>query len=80
MTCTSCLHALQLAAHGEYQDGCLGCGIRKLAHMPGEQRGPMLDRIQFAHGWGARVEAVRLLEIEAARIKRLRQLQRGATV
>lgn len=77
MTCTSCLTALQRPGHTAYQEGCIGCGIRKLAHMPSEQRGPMLDRIQFAHGWGARVEAVRLLEIEVARIRRLRQLAKA---
>ncbi|MES2634040.1 MAG: hypothetical protein V4669_13785 [Pseudomonadota bacterium] len=73
MTCTSCLAALQLANHADYRDGCVGCGIRKLFHMEAPARAAMLDRIQFAHGWGARVEAVKLLEIEAARIKALRR-------
>lgn len=72
MTCTSCTRALQVAAHRAYVDGCLGCAVRRLAHMGAEDRDRQLDRIQFACGWAARVEVVKLLEIEAARIKSLR--------
>lgn len=77
MTCTSCLLALQRPAQADYRTGCLGCQIRKLVHMPGEQRAAMLDRIQHVHGYGARAEAARLIEIEAARIKKLRAAQAG---
>lgn len=70
--CPSCLIALQRANQADYVAGCLGCEIRKLVHMPSEQRSAMLDRIQFAHGYGARAEAARLIELEAARIKKLR--------
>lgn len=77
MTCPSCATALQSQSHGSYVDGCLGCGIRKLVHSTPDQRGAMLDRIQFVHGYGARAEAVKLIEIEAARIRRLRQLAKG---
>lgn len=72
MTCTSCQRALQVAAHAAYREGCLGCSVRRLAHMGSEDRARQLDRIQFACGWAARVEVVKLLEIEAARIKSLR--------
>lgn len=72
MSCPSCLRALQLASHADYRDGCLGCQIRKLVHMQQPEREAMLDRIQFANGWGARVEAVRLIELERARIRNLR--------
>ena len=75
MTCHQCLKAMQVAQHGSYVDGCLGCQIRKLVHAEQSKREAMLDRIQFAHGHGARVEAVRLIEIERARIKRLRGLE-----
>lgn len=77
MSCPSCTKALQIAAHAEYVNGCLGCGVRKLVHMPSEQRGAMLDRIQFTGGWGARAEAAKLIEIEAARIKQLRASAKG---
>jgi hypothetical protein len=73
----SCTTALQNPSHGEYVDGCLGCCIRRLVHSTPEARAAMLDRIQFAHGWGARNEAVKLIEIEAARIRRLRQLAKA---
>lgn len=72
MTCHACLRALQVATHAAYVEGCLGCQIRKLVHMPSEQREAMLDRIQFAHGYGARSEAISLIELERARIKALR--------
>ncbi len=78
MTCVSCTTALQQHNHGDYREGCLGCGIRKLVHMEGQERAAMLDRIQFACGFGARVEAVKLLELEVARIRRLRSLAKGA--
>jgi hypothetical protein len=74
--CNECLHALQSAGHRDYQDGCLGCGIRRLAHMGGMERAVQLDRIQHVHGWGARSEAVRLLEIEVSRIRKLRAMAR----
>lgn len=72
MSCPSCTLSMQKPAHADYREGCLGCQIRKLVHMPGEQRAAMLDRIQHVHGYGARAEAARLIELEAARIKQLR--------
>lgn len=72
MTCPSCLTARQVVTHANYVEGCLGCQIRKLVHLPSEQREAMLDRIQFAHGHGARSEAISLIELERARIKALR--------
>lgn len=74
MSCTQCLKALQVAQHRAYVDGCVGCQTRSLVHMDQPAREAMLDRIQFACGQGARVEAVRLIEIERARIARLRNL------
>ena len=72
MSCPSCRKAKDHAGHTDYQDGCIGCQIRWLVHMTPEARAMRLDRVQFAYGHGARAEAVRLIEIEAARIKRLR--------
>lgn len=76
-SCPFCLAAQQSPSHGEYVAGCLSCGIRRLVHSTPQERGAMLDRIQFVHGYGARAEAGRLIEIEAARIRRLRQLAKG---
>jgi len=73
MTCPSCLKAKDHAGHADYQNGCIGCQIRWLVHMTPEARAIRLDRVQFAYGYGARAEAVRLIEIEAARIKKLRR-------
>lgn len=72
MTCSSCLRAMQIANHGAYVDGCIGCGVRRLAHMTPEERERTLDRIQAVHGWTARVEAIKLLRVERARLKKLR--------
>lgn len=70
--CHSCLTARQVPAQADYRSGCLGCQIRHLAHLDGEERQKMLDRIQFVHGNAARNEAVQLLREEMARIKALR--------
>lgn len=70
--CQSCLTAMQRAAHAGYVDGCLGCQIRKLTHMEQSAREAMLDRIRFACGDDAKAEAIRLIEIERARIQHLR--------
>lgn len=72
MSCPSCLKAQQDHRQGDYKPGCLGCQIRGLVHMEEPAREAMLDRIQFAHGQGARVEAVRLIVLERARQRALR--------
>lgn len=70
--CPACLRAQQVADHTDYQEGCIGCGARKLAHMPQEERERMFDRIQHVSGWDMRAEAVRLVRAEIARIRKLR--------
>lgn len=73
MKCPSCLRALQLASHREYREGCLGCDVRQLVHMQADDRELALDRIERLHGRAARIETVRLVELEAARIRVLRR-------
>lgn len=71
--CPYCEKAQQRADHGDHRAGCLGCQIRLLTQAPAAEREALLDRIQFAHGFGARSEAIRLIELERARIKNLRR-------
>lgn len=72
MTCPSCTRALQVAAHRDYRNGCMGCGARKLAHMPQEERERMFDRIQFESGWDMRCEVVQMVRDELVRMRKLR--------
>lgn len=72
MACTSCIHAMQVAAHRDYQEKCPTCQIRKLAHMAPEQRERQLDLLCHLCGPGARARVRQELRVELARIKKLR--------
>lgn len=73
MSCPHCLKALQVVAYEHHDESCVGCGIRKLALMPAKEREEQLDRLQFACGWNARAEVVRLMRLEHARIAALKE-------
>lgn len=72
MNCPSCIRALQVAAHRDYREGCIGCGVRELAHMPQEKREQALDVLANVCGPDARARVVQELRVEMARIKKLR--------
>jgi len=72
MMCQSCLTAMQRADHADYRDGCLGCTVRKLAHMEHDDRQRYLDRVQHLCGFEQRRELVQMVREEHARIKKLR--------
>lgn len=78
-SCPSCLRAQQVATHADYLPGCIGCGARRLAHMPQQEREKALDAIQHVSGWEMRCEATQLMRAEMARIKRLRDARAGRT-
>jgi phage FluMu protein Com len=48
MSCSSCTRALQVATHRGYVEKCPACQIRKLAHMPVEQRVRQELRVELA--------------------------------
>lgn len=72
MTCPSCIRALQVAAHRDYQEKCPGCQIRKLAHMAPAQRERQLDLLVHLCGPQARARVQQELRVEQARIRKLR--------
>jgi len=72
VSCPSCLRAQQIAAHRDYREGCTGCGIRELAHMPADKREQALDVLEHHCGTAARARVVQELRVEVARIKKLR--------
>lgn len=72
MTCPACIRAQQIATHRDYRDGCVGCGIRELAHMPQEKREQALDTLAHVCGPDARARVTKELRYEMARIKKLR--------
>ena len=72
MTCVECLRARQVAAHAHYVDGCIGCGIRELTHMPQEKRDHALDVLLKECGRKAYDRVREDLRMEMARIKALR--------
>lgn len=72
MTCPSCTRALQVATHRAYLEKCPGCQIRKLAHMPADQRERQLDLLCHLCGPDARARVRQELRVELARIRKLR--------
>lgn len=69
--CPQCHRARQIVVHKVFEDGCMGCGARKLAYMPREERERTYDAIQFISGHEMRREAERLVALERARIQAL---------
>jgi hypothetical protein len=72
MSCSSCTRALQVATHRGYVEKCPACQIRKLAHMPVEQRERQLDLLCHLCGPDARARVRQELRVELARIRKLR--------
>lgn len=72
MDCPSCLRALQVADHRDFQPRCVGCGIRKLALMSPLDRERQMDLITHLCGPDARKRVREDLRVEVARIKKLR--------
>jgi hypothetical protein len=70
-TCPQCIRALQRVVHKEYTADCEGCAIRRIAYMPVEEREKWFDRVQHLGGIGDRSEAVKLVNLERARIAAL---------
>lgn len=75
MTCPACTRALQVALHQDYRLACPGCQIRKLAHMPSEDRERQLDLLTHLCGPGARKRVRQELRVEQARIRALRKAE-----
>lgn len=73
MTCPSCLRAQQVPAHRDYREGCPQCQIRKLAHMPAQERERQLDLLCHLCGPAARARVRQELRVELARIRQLRE-------
>ena len=79
-TCPHCLRARQLVVHQVYEEACLGCGVRRLAYQPQEQRERFLDTLQFLYGPAARREVVQLVREERARLEALKQARSAGKV
>lgn len=72
MQCSACLAAMQVADYRHYVKACVGCQIRKLAHMPAEKRERQLDLLCHLCGPGARERVRQEMRVELARIRKLR--------
>lgn len=71
MTCLECLRARQLVVHRVFGESCMGCEVRRIAYMSREAREQFFDRVQHLGGMGDRIEAIRLVTQERARIAAL---------
>jgi hypothetical protein len=70
--CLECIHATRKTVWRSYDEDCIGCQIRLLAYMGHEARELQLDTLERCKGRAARSEVVKLLRLEMARIKALR--------
>jgi hypothetical protein len=71
VSCRQCLRARQRVVHREYADACEGCTIRRIAYLPADERERWFDRVQHLGGISDRAEAVKLVNLERARIAAL---------
>jgi hypothetical protein len=71
MKCRQCLRARQRVVHRIFEADCEGCTIRRIAYLPADDRERWFDRVQHLGGIGDRAEAVKLVNLERARIAAL---------
>jgi hypothetical protein len=77
VNCPQCLKSQQIADHRCYVEGCMGCVVRKIAHMEPMERQRYLDRLQHLCGFDQRREVVKMVREEHARMAKLRERAKG---